>query len=82
MTSTDKYYVEGSFNFKKSRSNNMHTFFHSSISEFAGSFERMLDEGTYKTTMQNMHKLGWKAQFFKSAGVFMLGNGCGVSQYP
>ena len=28
-----------------------------------------------------MHKLGWKSQFFKSAGVSMLGHGCGVSLY-
>ena len=42
----------------------------------------MLDEGKYRTTVQNMHKLGWKAQYFKSADVSMLGHGCGVSQYP
>ena len=42
----------------------------------------MLDEGTYKTTIQYMHKLGWNAQLFKSADVLMLGHGCGVSQYP
>ena len=42
----------------------------------------MLDEGTYKTTIQNMHNLGWKVQFFKSADVMMLGHGCGVSRYP
>ena len=29
-----------------------------------------------------MHRLGWKARFFNSAGVLMLGPGCGVSQYP
>ena len=51
-------------------------------SEFAGNFKVILDEGTYKTEIHNMHNLGWKAQFFKSAGVFMLGHGCGVSQYP
>ena len=28
-----------------------------------------------------MHKLGWKAQFFKSIDVPMLGHGYGVSQY-
>ena len=42
----------------------------------------MFDEGTYRTTIQNMHNLGWKAQYFKSADVSMLGHGCGVSQYP
>ena len=42
----------------------------------------MLYEGTYKTTIQNMHKIGYKEQFFKSAGVSMLDHGCCVSQYP
>ena len=42
----------------------------------------MLNDGTYKTTKNNMHNLGWKAQFFKSADVSILGHGCGVSQYP
>ena len=42
----------------------------------------MLDEVTYKTTMHNMYKLGWKAQLFKYADVYILGHGCGVSQYP
>ena len=53
-----------------------------SLSDFCGNLEGMLDEGTYKTAIQNMHKLSWKAQFFKSADVLMLGHGCGVSQYP
>ena len=60
----------------------MHTFFYSNISEFSGNLERMLDEGTYKTTILNIHKLGWKAQYFKSADVSILVHGCGVSQYP
>ena len=60
----------------------MHTFFYANISKFSGNFEGMLDEGTYKITIQNMHKLGWKAKVFKYADVLMLGHGCGVSQYP
>ena len=60
----------------------MHTFFSSNISEFAGNLERILDEGTYKTTINNMYKLGWKEQFLKSSDVFMSGHGCGISQYP
>ena len=59
----------------------MHTFFYSNMSNFAGILEWMIDEGTYKTTIQNMHKLGWKAQLSKSDDVSMLGHGCGVSQY-
>ena len=44
MTSTDKEEVEGSFNLKN-RINNMHTFFYSNISDFAGNLEGMLDVG-------------------------------------
>ena len=60
----------------------MHTFFYSNISEFSGNLEVMIDEGTYKTNIQNMHDLVWKAQFSKSAGFPMLGHGCGFSPYP
>ena len=60
----------------------MHTLFYSNISEFSGNLEGMLDEGTCKTKIYNMHKLGWKAQFFKYVDVSILGHGCGVSQYP
>ena len=60
MTYTDKEEVEGSFNLKMSRNNTMHTFFYSNISDFSENLEGMLNEGTYKTTIQNMHKLGWK----------------------
>ena len=28
-----------------------------------------------------MHHIGWKANYFKSADVSMLGHGCGVSQF-
>ena len=47
---------------KKSGTNTMHTFFNSKTSEFAGNLEGTLHEGTYRTTIQNMHKLGQKAQ--------------------
>ena len=55
---------------------------YSNISEFDGNLEEMLDEVTYKTTIENMHNPGWKAQLFKTADVSMLGYGCDVSQYP
>ena len=42
----------------------------------------MLDEGTYTITTQNIHKLGWKAQLLKSAGVSIFGHGYGFQQYP
>ena len=62
MTCTDKENVEGSLDLKKLVNNTMHTFFYSNISEFAVNLEGMLDEGTYRTTIQNIHKLGCKAQ--------------------
>ena len=43
MTSTDKYEVEASFNFKTSINNIMHNFFYSNISEFSGNSQVMLD---------------------------------------
>ena len=79
MTYPDKEEVEGSFNLETSKNNTMHTFFYSNIYEFAGNLEGILNEGTYKTTVQNMQNIGWKAQFLKSCDVFMLGHGFGVS---
>ena len=60
----------------------MHTLFYSNISDIDVNLQGTLGEVTYKTTLQNIHKLEWKAQFLKSADVFMLGHGCGVSQHP
>ena len=82
MTWTNKEEVEGSFNLTKPGNNNMHTLFYSIISEFGGNLEGMPDEGNYRTTVQTTNKLGWKAQYFKSADVSMLGIGCGVTKYP
>ena len=79
MTSTDKEEVSLSFNLKTSRNNTMHTLFYYNISEFSGNLQGMLNEGKYKKNIQNIHKLDWMAQFFKSADVSMLGHGCGVS---
>ena len=53
MTSTDKYEVEASFNFKTSINNIMHNFFYSNIAEFSGNLQQMLDEGTYKNNHTN-----------------------------
>ena len=47
----------------------MHTFFYYNISEFDGNLEGIIETGTYRTTIHNMLKLGWKAQYFKSAVV-------------
>ena len=60
----------------------MCTFFYSNISKFPGNLEGIIDEVTYRTTANNIHKIGWKAQYFKYADVSMLGHGCDVSQYP
>ena len=82
MTWTNKEKVEGSLNLTKPGNNTMHTFFNNNISEFSENLEGMLDEGKYRSSVQNMHKNGWKAQYFKYSDVSMLGHGCGVSQYP
>ena len=66
MTTTYREDVQGSLNLKTSRHNIMYTFFYSNISEFEGDLEGILNERTYKTTILNMHKLGWKANYFKS----------------
>ena len=42
----------------------------------------MLDVGVYKTPIQNVHKIGWKENYFKYDDVSMLGHGYGVSQFP
>ena len=57
----------------------MHTFFYYNISEFSGNFEVMLYEGKYRTTIHNIHNIGWKEKYFKSDDVSILGHGCGVS---
>ena len=79
MITNDKDTVEGYFNLKTFRHNIMLTFFYSNISQFAGKFQGIIDEGMYKTTIKNIHKLSWKLQFFKSADVLMSDDGCGVS---
>ena len=42
----------------------------------------MLYDGRYKRSIQNIHNIGWKADYFKYYDVSMLGCGCGVLQYP
>ena len=79
MTWTNKEKVEGSFNLTKPGNNTMQTFVFNNTSEFGGHLVGMLDEGNYRSTVQNMHKNGLKAQYFKSADVSMLGHSCGVS---
>ena len=61
------------YSIKNPGTNNIHTIFYSNISEFAGNLEEMLDDGTYKTTIQNMYKLVWKAQYFKYSDLSVLG---------
>ena len=66
----------------KPGNNTLHNFFNNNISEFGGNLDGMMDEGKYRSTVQNMHKIGLNAQYSKSTDVSMLGHGCGVSQYP
>ena len=60
----------------------MHNLFYSDTSKFSGNFQGMLDEVTYKKSIQNMHTIGCKAQCFNSADVSMLDHGCSVSKCP
>ena len=69
ITCTDKEEFQGSFNLTKPGDNNIHTLFYYSLSEFGGILEGIMDEVNYRTTVQTMHKLGWKAQYFNSADV-------------
>ena len=82
ITTYDKEDFYGYLNFKTSRHYIMYTLFYSDISEFAGDLKGMLDEGTCKTSIRNMHKIGWKESYFNSSDVSMLGHSCGVWQYP
>ena len=59
----------------------MYNLFYSNISNFFGYFEGMRDEEMDKTPIQNMHKIGWKSNNFKSDDISMLGHGFGVSQF-
>ena len=45
-------------------------------------FFEQLNEFNYKRTFRKLHNAGWKNSYFTSADVYMLGYGCGVSQYP
>ena len=58
ITTTDKDAVEGSFSFKTYRHNIVYNFVYSNISEFAGNLQVILDEGRYKTSIQNIHNIG------------------------
>ena len=69
MTTTDKNKFERSFNLKTSRNNTMYTFFNSNVSEFSENLEGILDDGMYKQSIQNMHKIIWMANYFKFADV-------------
>ena len=52
MTNTDKEDVECPFNLKTTIHNTMYTFFYSNIFDFAGDLEGIIDEVTYKTSIQ------------------------------
>ena len=42
----------------------------------------MLNDGNFKKPMNKLHDAGCKNCHFKYADVYLLGRGCGVSQYP
>ena len=44
-------------------------------------FYEMLNDGNYNKIINKSHDAGWENSYLKSTVVFMLGGGCGVSQY-
>ena len=45
-------------------------------------FEEQVNDINYNKTVNKLHVDGWGNSSFTSAYVYMLGYGCGVSQYP
>ena len=45
-------------------------------------FEEQVNDIDYNKTVNKLHVDGWGNSYFTSAYVYMLGYGCGVSQYP
>ena len=45
-------------------------------------FEETFNDINYRKTVKKLHDAGLKNSCFTSTDVYMLGYGCGVSQYP
>ena len=60
----------------------MHTFFYSNIFSLLKIWKKCLMREHTKQSYRICTNFGWKAQFFKTADVSILGHGYDVSQYP
>ena len=81
MKSTSKDDVGGSFNIKRERENFMYTFLNTNLLQFSGNLEGFFGKGKYKKQLK-IHCVGFYYHYFNSSDVFMLGHGCGISQFP
>ena len=83
MTTTEVKDIDVTFVVKLSGLN-IAIFFNTQLhlNEDDNNFDVKLKDIHYKRTVGNLHDDGWKNIFSNSAGVSMLGYGCGVSQYP
>ena len=59
----------------------MFSLFYKNISKFKINFDRMNNFGNYKNKIKRMYLYGWNNHYFKSAGVYTMGNGFGLSQF-
>ena len=84
LTTSDVRDIEVTFVVKLHAQNIDSHFFHTQLplNEYDNNFEEQLSYMNYKKTVKKLHDTGWENIYFTSADVYMLGYGCGVSQYP
>ena len=52
------------------------------LNENDNEFEGELNDINNKRTVMNLYDVEWQTSFYTSTDVSMLGNGCGMYQYP
>ena len=84
LKTSDVRDIEGTFVVKLYGQNSKNYFFYAKLplNEDDNSFEEQLKYISYKKMVKKLHDDGWKNSYFTSTDVYMLGYGCGVSQYP
>ena len=51
------------------------------LNEDGNNFDEKSNDINFKRTIRKLQDAGWKNSYLTSADVYMLGYGCGVSQY-
>ena len=51
------------------------------LNENKNNLDEKLNDRNYNKAVMKLHDDGWENSFFTSTDVYMLGHGCGVSQY-